>query len=211
MMKTIGLWACVAGLCFFCAGCAGGHRPAIKTSFYLFEYDPPVISQGNPLPETLRVKRFEISPAYDTENIVFSEKKFTREDYNYHKWRSNPRDLATYYLTRDLSRSQLFKAVFPYYALEPTSYCVTGTVDEFYETGGEAWEAVLSLNVVLLKENEPDLGKRVVFQKHYSVRKICAEKTPTGIAQAMGSAMSDISGKIIADIHQRLLANHPEP
>lgn len=209
MMKTKRLWACVAGLCLFCVSCAGGRQPAIKTNFYLFEYDPPVISRAPPLPETLRVKRFEISPAYDTEHIVFSEKKFTREDYNYHKWRSNPRDLATYYLTRDLSRSKFFKAVFPHYALEPASYCVSGTIDEFYETGGEVWEAVLSLNVALLKENEPDLGKRVLFQKHYSVRKTCTEKTPAAIAQAMGSAMSDISGQLIADIHQRLLSNHP--
>jgi ABC-type uncharacterized transport system auxiliary subunit len=209
MIKNVGLWVCVAGLCFLCVNCTGAHQAQKKTSFYLFEYDPPIITDKKLLPDTLRIKRFEISPAYDTDRIVFSDKKFTREDYNYHKWRSNPRDLVTYYLTRDLSRSQLFKAVFPHYHLGPTAYCITGTIDDFYESGGDVWEAVLSVNIVLFKENEPDLAKRVVFQKQYSSRKTCAEKSPAAIAQAMGSAMADISSKVIADIYQRLLTDHP--
>ena len=73
MVKNIGLWVCVVGLCFLGFNCAGTHQVQRKTSFYMFEYDLPIVSGKKRLPDTLRVKRFEISPLYDTEKIVFKE------------------------------------------------------------------------------------------------------------------------------------------
>jgi len=195
------LFICV---CFLLVNCVGSNQPIKKSSFYTLEYPPPEISAASPLPYTLRVERFSISPEYDTDRLVYREKKFARNNYNYHKWRSNPRDLVTHTLTRDLIRSQLFKAVFSYQSLFPTAYTISGSVDEFYENDQEPWTAVLSVNIVLLKENEPDSDKKVLFQKHYSTEKPCAEKSPQALVEAMGNAMSHVSKEIISDIYQHL-------
>jgi ABC-type uncharacterized transport system auxiliary subunit len=211
MRKRLKFWVCVAAIGFVCVSCAGIQRSQNKTIYYLLEYDPPLISTEKAVPQSLRVKRFDISPEYDTDRIVFSDKKLTREEYAYHKWRSNPRDLVSYCLTRDLARSKLFNAVFTHYTLEPTTYSITGTVEEFFENGDDSWEAVLSVNVALLKENEPDPQKRIIFQKFFSVHKPCTEKSPAGIAEAMGSAMKEISENLISEIKLQLSGGHSNP
>ena len=195
-------------ICLFLGGCFGLNQPLRKVDFYTLEYDPPKISGKKPLPCTLRIERFQVSPVYDTVKFVFREKKFHRDNYNYHKWRANPRDLITYYFTRDMRESLLFKGIFSHESLYPSSHLISGTIDEFYEHDGEPWEAVLSLNIVLLKEIEPDLSKRILFQKNYTTRKPCQEKTPQALVEAMGNAMSALSEEIIIDIYQYLYDSH---
>lgn len=195
-------------LCFLFEGCLLTARQARKSDFYTLEYEQPETDKKEKLPYSLRIERFQISPLYDTDKIVFREKKFLRNNYNYHKWRTSPRDLITYYLTRDIRGSNLFKAVFSYENPYQSSHIISGTVDEIYEYDGTIWEAVLSLNIVLLKENEPDVSKRIVFQKSYTERKPCREKNPIAVVEAMGNAMSGLSKKITNDIYLHLLKSN---
>jgi ABC-type uncharacterized transport system auxiliary subunit len=156
-----------------------------------------------PTPVILRLERFTVAPLYNSNRIVYKENEFRRDTYLYHKWRANPGDLVTYFLARDLRETELFKAVTGVSFTIPSSYHIEGIVDEFFEEDEEnSWKAVLSVNITLIVDNEPDISKRVVFQKRYNAVEECKKKNPHALAEGMSVAMSKISQKIIYDIHQ---------
>ncbi len=79
-------------------------------------------------------------------------------------------------------------------------------MDEFLERDGDGtWEAVLSISIAFMDENEADISRKILFQKTYHTSKPCRQKNPRALVAAMSAAMSDISGKIINDLY-RILA-----
>jgi cholesterol transport system auxiliary component len=182
-------------------------QPPEKISYYSFEYDSPNPGVKKQLPFVLRVKRFQISPLYASNKIVFRDAAFKRDVYAYHRWHSNPRDMVSYFFARDLKAYQAFKAVFSVDDSTPCSYTIDGAVEEFFEQdNADSWEAVLSLEITLSKEEEPDASKRIVMQKSYRTRQTCSQKNPASLAEAMSKAMSEISGNIISDVYRKLSA-----
>ena len=189
-------------LVLFIPGCLSLKKPVIKIDYYTLEYDSPDVAFQAQLPFVVRIERFRVAPVYNSNRIVYSEQKFKRAAYNYHRWRSSPGDLVTYFLARDMHRSHLFKAVLTHDTGFLSSYTIEGIVDEFYEQDEkDLWEAVLSVSITLVREGEPDVSKRVLFQKKYSANKACEQKTPLALAKAMSSAMAKISEMIITDIY----------
>ncbi len=185
-------------------GCGGFGGSGTKTDFYTLEYSPLKLAGMNTLPFTINIERFK-SPLYNSDKISYKKNDFQTDEYLYHRWETDPARLVSYFLFRDIKSSGLFKGVFTYEAGFPATYSVSGTVDEFFEDDrGKTWEAALSLDIVLMATNEPDLSKKILFQKKYSTRKVCAEKTPKALAEAMSKAMNELSGQIITDIHNSL-------
>lgn len=207
------MWGCLmyyktkafvlGGIIFFLAGgCANFKQPRNQVQHYILEYTSPAITDLAPLPFSLKVERFSVAPAYNTNRIIYRDKSFRRDEYFYHKWRANPADMVTDFLSRDMRNSGLFKAVLPYGSDFPFSCVLEGSVDEFVEWDTpEGLNAVLAVTISLMAANEPDVSKRILFQKTYRVEKPFTEKTPRGLAQAMSMAMKDISGNVIRDIY----------
>ena len=188
--------------CLIIAGCIDLKQPNNKIQYYTLEYTAPSITGLKPLPVTLKIERFSVAPAYNTNRIIYGRQSFKRDEYFYYKWRSNPADLVTYFLSRDIRASGLFKAVLPQGSGFPFSYLLEGSVDEFLELDvTENWNAVLSLTITLMAANEPDVSKSVLFQKSYTIKKVCKQKNPQGLAQAMSLAMGVTSKEIIKDIY----------
>ncbi|WP_207677986.1 ABC-type transport auxiliary lipoprotein family protein [Desulfonema magnum] len=208
------------------AGCLNLKETAQKINYYSLEYDPPVVRNwkletGNstipnsksqipnpkspPLPFVIRVERFQAAPFYDTNKIVFKEGAFKRDTYIYHKWWAKPGDIVSYFLARDIKASGLFEAVFAFDKSLSCSHLIEGTVDEFFEQDeADSWQAVLAVSITLMAENEPDISKKILLQKKYNAKELCAQKNPRHLAEAMGKALSKISEKIITDIHNCL-------
>lgn len=187
------------------SGCSLGGKPAERIDYYVLEYEPPVVADLEPVQAVIRVERFSVSPPYDTARIVYRESAFVRDTYNYHRWRTNPGDLVTYFLSRDLRESRLFEAVLPHESRFSTSCVLEGVVDEFYERdSAEQWEAVLGLSVSLLVEGEPDVSRRVLYQDSYREVEPCVRKNPKALAEAMSRAMERISKRILWDVHRVL-------
>ena len=188
--------------CLIIAGCIDLKQPKNKIQYYTLEYTSSNITGLKSLPVTLKIERFSVAPEYNTNRIIYGKQSFKRDEYFYYKWRSNPADLVTYFLSRDIRESGLFKAVLPQGSGFPFSYLLEGSVDEFFELDvTENWNAVLSLTITLMAANEPDVSKSVLFQKSYSVKEVCKQKNPQGLAQAMSLAMGEISKEIIKDIY----------
>lgn len=192
-------------LILFAPGCLSFKKPVIKIDYYTLEYDSPDVAFQAQLPFVVRIERFRVTPVYNSNRIVYSEQKFKRAAYNYHRWRSSPGDLVTYFLARDMRKSNLFKAVLTYDTGFLSSHVIEGIVDEFYEQDEkDLWEAVLSVSITLVREGEPDISKRVLFQEKYSAKETCEQKTPLALARAMSSAMAKISEMITTDIYNCL-------
>ena len=198
------LWLCLA---LPLAACLNLRQPPNKIEYYSLEYDPPAARRDPVLPHVIRVHPFSISPIYNSNRIIYQDKSYERQAYSYYKWRTNPAQLVTYYLSRDLTASGRFKAVLPSDSRVAPVYRVEGTVDEFLEVAGnERWQAVLAVSIVLMDENQADISRRVLFQKTYRTSKPCERKHPRALAAAMSQAMSQISARIIDDLAHHLAA-----
>lgn len=193
------------GLVLFLAGCLSFGEPAGKVNYYTLEYVSPKFADFKAVNSTIRMERFQASPLNNSERISYRKNNFLTDKYINQRWETNPAQLIPYFLFRDIRQSGLFKAVFNHDTGFAATHSISGTVDEFFEDDrGRRWEAVLSLDIILIAENEPDLNKRILFQKRYSTRKECAGKTPGALAEAMSRAMSELSTQILTDIHKTL-------
>mgnify|MGYP006415398713 FL=1 len=189
-------------------GCVTLKQPNMKVEHYTLEYDAlrqVTNTDLDPVRAALKIERFSIAPVYNTSRIIYRDQEFKRSSYFYHKWKSNPADLVTYFLTRDIRESGLYTAVNVPDSKITHTHIVEGVIDEFLEWDSkDKWEAVLSMNVTLLDAGTSDISKRVVFQQSFSSRKICKEKHPKALAQAMRQAMAEVSEDICLTIHKAL-------
>jgi len=189
-----------------CCACSTLKQPEQKIDYYTLEYEPPQVQGITTLPFVLRIERFSVSPLYNTHQIIYRDRSFRRDAYPYEKWRAAPGDLVTYYLSRDFKHVGLFKAVAPYESRVEPSVILEGSVDEFYEWDSEdGWKAVLTVSTVLLFYPEPDLSKRVVFQKTFRAVKPCKKKNLTSLSEAMSEAMAEVSAQVIRATCQHLV------
>lgn len=190
------------GTTMLLGACINLKQPSHKIEFYTLEYDPPQLINLTPLSSLITVEHFSVAPEYNSNRIIYRDKSFKRDTYVYYRWRANPADLVTSFLSRDALQSGLFKAVLPYDSRVPASYLVEGSVDEFLECDTEeGWEAVLSVSITFMGGNEPDSDKKVLFQKHYHAREPCDKKHPRALAEAMSRAMSTVSREIIEHLY----------
>ena len=197
------------GLAVFLSACLDLKQPRNKIEYYSLEYDPPRRGNHQPVSHVIKVELFSVSPIYNTRKIIYRDDAYKRAAYDYHKWQANPAEFVTYFLARDMRQSGLFKAVVTRNYRFPHTYMLGGSVDEFLESDMQAGcQADLSLNIVLMSENETDVSKKIIFQKSYHIRKPCRQKKPRALAEAMSKAMAEASTQIIDEVYNRL-ANRP--
>ncbi|WP_028324283.1 ABC-type transport auxiliary lipoprotein family protein [Desulfatirhabdium butyrativorans] len=186
---------CIAAV----VGCAGIQPTRID--YYTLHYDPPPPREHTPEHHILQVERFGVSPSYHTTKFVYAEGEFLRNTYTSHQWRAMPQDLIAYYLARDIRASGVFQAVAGPESRLPADRVLSGTVDEFYETEGPSGcQAVLGVTIALLEASQPDVSKRVIFQKTYRQQAQAQERSASGIAAAMSEAMQAVSNAVIVDL-----------
>jgi len=205
MTRTKITWILVIGFALLLSACLDLKQPSNKIDYYSLEYDPPRMRDYQPVAEVIKVEQFSVAPIYNTHKIIYRDKSYQRAAYTYHKWRANPGESVTYLLSRDMQQSQLFKAVLTRRSKFPYAYVLEGSVDEFLEsdTAGGC-QAVLALSIVLMAEQEPDMEKKIRFQKTYQMSKPCKQRNPGSLAEAMSLAMSEASEKIINDVYENL-------
>ena len=205
MKRTQIIWVLWMGLVLLFSSCLDLKQPSNKIDYYSLEYEPPRIREHQPLAEVIKVEQFSVTTIYNTHKIIYRDKSYKRAAYTYHKWRANPGETVTYLLARDMQQSQLFKAVLTRRSKLPYAYLLEGSVDEFLEsdTAGGC-QAVLTLSIVLMAANEPDMDKQIRFQKTYQMRKPCERGKPAAFAKAMSQAMLEASEKIIDDVYNNL-------
>ena len=193
------------GLTLSLTACLDLKQPSNKIEYYSLEYDPPRMSNLPPVSQVIKVALFSVSPIYNTRKIIYRDDSYKRAAYDYHKWQANPAEFVTYFLARDMQQSGLFKAVVTPNNRFPHAFVLEGSVDEFLESDlPDGWQADLSLNILLVNEQENDVTKKILFQKSYHVSKPCRQKSPLALAEAMSAAMSEASSLIIHEVYNHL-------
>lgn len=205
MKRPINLFFLSLFMMLFFVSCLGSNEPKRKVEYYSLEYDPPIIETWEPLSAVIRIDQFRMAPIYNSNRIFFSERSYQSDEYYYHKWRAAPGDLVTYFLSRDLKASSLFKAVFSNDSTSLSSHVIEGMVEEFFEQDiGDRQEAILTVSISLLAENKLNINGGVLLQKRYSVKEKCRRRHPRALAEAMSKAMAEVSGMIITDVYNAL-------
>lgn len=198
--KTVIIGLCLA-LMAFSHGCSFKHKQSQAIEMYTINYDPLKPVTQKPLPFIISVEKFKAAPPYNTLRIIYSKDKFTQNRYHYHQWISEPNELITYLLARDIVHSNIVQAVL-ITSQKVATHHLEGTIDQIYEQDlNDKWNAVLTISITLTKVNETDVTKRICHQKSYSSVYPCEQKNPKGLARAMSMAMSKISEMIISDIY----------
>ena len=198
-------YAVIAVLLALLFGCLNIKQPSPKIDYYTLEYDPPAANASTTLPFIIKLETFSTSPVYDSNRILYREKEFKRSEYTYHKWRAVPGDLTATFLARDFAASNLFKAIIHSETVAEYSHLLTGNIEEFYQRSeNDYWEAILSVSITLSSFTAQDLHDTVLFQKRYTLREKCTQKTPEAFVEAMSLAVKHLSGQMIEDVHARL-------
>jgi len=185
---------------------ACGKPPALINR-YILDYPPPAVARVSQLDTGIKVELFAVDQAINRPEMVYKENPYKTGVYQYNRWRTDPGYLVTDYLTRDLRDSRLFKAVFSFEQGSKARFHLEGGVADFQENDQPGpWKAALTLNITLLDTDKENIADRVVFQRTYQAQEPMPAKTPQGLAEAMSSAMQQLSQKIIDDVYRAVKA-----
>ncbi len=190
---------------FFVGGCSSLGKPAHEIKYYILDYPAPAIKQLPQIDSTIRLNRFTIAAAYNTQSMIFRPDKYTLDYFSYNRWAVNPADMVADMLQRDLHAVGLFGAVFSRYSIEDAHYILQGSIGEFFlraEPNGK--RAVLDIKITLKDLKKREAQRRVVFQKNYYHEELLTEQTPRGYCEAMSRALEKLSVQITLDIYQAI-------
>jgi ABC-type uncharacterized transport system auxiliary subunit len=203
-MRTINrFFIAVTAFAFFLSGCSiTSSKPPYAVQLYMLEYhlDPAI---GSSISRTLKIDRFAVAQIFNNTTMLRRPGSYQIEPYNYHRWRTNPGDMVTDFISRDFKETGLFKAVFTYRQQEETDFVLEGNVTEFLlSNDGSRWQVLLSIDVSLLDMSRTAINERVLFQKVYKASEPIEKEDPVLFAAGMSKATARISSLIVNDVYQ---------
>ena len=194
---------CFIFLLFFFHGCVSVGKPEYEIKYYLLDYPAPVLKSFPQIDFTVRLDRFTIAAAYNTQNMIFRADNHSIDFFNYNRWAVNPADMVADMLLRDMQTSGLFRAAFSRFSSEDANFVLQGSVGEFFlRVEQDRKIAAICIEITLKDPRKRETNRRVVYQRKYCHEEVLTEQTPYGYCQAMSQAMKTISSKAIIDIYQ---------
>ena len=191
----------------FLSSCISFKQPHLSITKYTLEYESPEFIQKEKLDCAIKVDSFSVAPLYNTTRIIYSKRPNEIESYIYHKWISNPGEMVTHLIGRDIRNSGLFNGVLlPGERIKDYSYRLEGTLEEFYESDeSRNWKGVLSLNISLASEGDSETGDEVILQKKYRAAEVCEKNNPAALARALSRALKKVSEQLVEDLYITLI------
>jgi ABC-type uncharacterized transport system auxiliary subunit len=186
-------------------GCANNGKPRYEVENYLLDYPAPTFENKAQLNTTIRIYRFTIASAYNTQNMIFRKDDYTLDFFNYNRWAVNPADMTADTLLRDMQASGLFRAMFSRYTVEETRFLLQGGINDFFlRIGKNNKVAVISMEITLKDSLRQEATKRIVFQKKYSREELLTDQSPKGYCEAMSKALKNLSQQITTDVYEAI-------
>ncbi|RJO66044.1 MAG: hypothetical protein C4523_14105 [Myxococcales bacterium] len=183
----------------YAISCISLTRPYKEIFNYQIAYDPPE-TKGLPYKNVVvRVAAFSVAPPFDKQKIMYSTGPNLLAVYEYHTWVTNPGDMLSDLLIRDMIVSDFYEAVVDPRSSMVPQYELEGVIEQIYEkTDGEIWWSVLKLRGLFFAY---DGGKHVLFQRVYLKEVQTAGRELTDIVAAMGEAAQAISVELQPDVN----------
>jgi len=188
------------------AGCINMQGAPSKIDYFTFEYTPERPTRAITTPYILKIDGFHVSSVYDDDRFLFRSGAFKRNQFPRYRWRANPGELVADYLARDITQASVFRAVIRAETIPNTTHLLTGTVEEFYQDVQQdsRWQAILTVNALLVDNTTAPGDNGILFQQHYSYHEPFDEKTTQGFVAAMSQAMQKLSQAILKDVYDAL-------
>jgi ABC-type uncharacterized transport system auxiliary subunit len=205
MMKFNLRWACMMGCALLLGACAlkSPSRPLIKT--YRMEYASPDVALAPPLPYTLSLPPVGIAPTFDTTRILYRRHLYQFQPYHYYRWVTHPAQMIGHDLARDFRQAGIFDAVLFAGSQALPEIHLEVMIEALYEDQrGNARQAVVALDITLLRRNHRHVAHQMLLQKQFSMRQNCRDDTPEALIEAMGIALQTVSRDIITAVYDSL-------
>jgi ABC-type uncharacterized transport system auxiliary subunit len=177
----------LAGMILLTVSCG----PLPQTHYYALALPPPEqpAERGSAV---LAVDELSVASAYEDQRIVYRPAPYRFEYYEYHQWSAPPSLVISDYVRDALARSGRFRSVTSERS-PATTLVLGGRVSSFEEVDvtPKHWIGRIELELFL---EDPRTGERVWTRLFREERRL-PKQHPTGLAQALSSALSDIVAK----------------
>ncbi|MFP4572812.1 MAG: ABC-type transport auxiliary lipoprotein family protein [Desulfobacterales bacterium] len=205
MKNRLGYILILAAIAALLQGCGILRSPPKEVRLYTLTYPPAENSKIETRHgAVLRLEPLRAADPYRTDRIVYAENKYSRNSYVYHKWAAKPADMVGDLIMRDIRASQIAEAVveLPHPSFTHTLHA---NIDAFYEDDSvDPWQAVLQITVTLAEASRPDTVGAVLMHKTYRSEQTMKQNNPLGLAEAMSTALQEVSSELISDISGQL-------
>jgi cholesterol transport system auxiliary component len=185
-------------------GCLRLEQPRPERRFYLIEAVRPDSPARTEPVGTLQVRRFQISPAYETPSFIYRTGQHAYEADFYNAFFVPPAAMFTDQFSRWMGEAGLFDRVASGSSQVRARYLVEGLVTAVYGDYRNAArpEAAIELQVLLLKDRPGD--PVIVHQGRYPVREPVLENTPEGLTAAWNRGLESIMMQVEREFTQAL-------
>ncbi|MFC1835896.1 ABC-type transport auxiliary lipoprotein family protein [Thermodesulfobacteriota bacterium] len=191
------------GLLTLMNGCFSFTRdPIIHHSI---NYPLPVFDTAAPLAETLMVYRFLVSPAVNTQYLVVKKTQGKKKSVSQYPWNSNPAEMITDLLQRDLVGAGLFKKTLGQFSAEPYRFALEGRINQL---AGQVINgkptALVDVEVVLIDFDAPFGNESTLLKKRYKIATPCKKTDPDAIVEGINQGLLDLSQRLMGDVRALL-------
>jgi len=195
----------IFGAALLVSGCGLHQSPEKPVAYYQLNYEAPApCISGASLPFVICVDSFQSMDLYSRQSIVYQDSPHKTGRYAYHQWIAPLDRMLPNLIARDLRKADIVRGVFVEGG-EAMTHRLLGSIEEFYEADApDHWTAVAAVTITFIDARHTNAAEQIVFQKTYSTRRPCAEKTPAAFVEAASQAMAGISKELTGDIYEAL-------
>lgn len=184
-------------LCFlFLLGCISTERAQPERRYHLIEAERSG-QKGEETSGIVRVRRFRISPRFDSRNLVYRTAETAYESDFYNEFLADPGSMLTESTRKWLAASGRFKAVVDPSASVDEDVVLEGYVQTLYGDFRAAPAANLELQVYLIRRGGAE--DAIVFQKLYAKSLPLAAKTSDALLKGYSQCLSAILAELETD------------
>ena len=159
-----------------------------ETHYYLIDYPLEAKpQQAEPVHKiTIGVERFQTTPLYNDERIVYRDSPYEGRYYHYHRWITPPDQMITQKVIEQLNNSNLFEHVVAFPRFSNVDYVLRGTIKALEEWDeNDAWYARVRIELKLVKTSSYDF----VWQKTIEKTNKAIKKTPAELVKGINTSV----------------------
>jgi len=169
--------------------CTGVVKPYPDQRFYVLTAPRPAKPPQPVQASTLRIRKFRVSPRYETRSFLYQKSDSRYQSDYYHKFLVSPGSIITEEVRRWLTESGLFQYVTDVPGQILTRYILEGVVTEIYGDFRQADHPAAVLEIQLFLINRSGPNSKIVFQHKYKQTIPLQDASPEALVQGWNRAL----------------------
>lgn len=183
-------------LLLLCAACISTERAQPERRYHLVEAERSG-AEGEHTDILLRVRRFRVSPRFDSRNLVYRTAETSYESDFYNEFLADPGSMLTESVRKWLAASGRFKAVLDPSASLDENLVLEAYVQSLYGDFRGPPSAVIELQVYLVRRGSAE--DRIIFQKLYKKSVPLQAQTADALLKGYSQGLTSLLGELESD------------